>query len=860
MGGTLDAPRLTLRGASLPELGPERSLALLANRGDVTLARSGALAAAEQAAALLSGRVSRTLTRGLSPLGLDEITIEPQLVARDTDPGARFTFAKRLTPSARVVYSHSLRNAEDRLVRLDLGPLWRLRASVERAEGGRFAYAAGQTLELGGRARDDARVSGRPRPTDESVRLSAFDFSGDQPLPPDELRAALDLDLGRRVGPWDVLDAAERLRARLVAEGYIEAEVGAWLVDTTARVRISAGPRYDARVSGFVAPRGFTGRLRRALFEDEALERGRQELLRALLRSGHPRARVTTSVETHAEGRTLVFDVQPGPRLRLTSARFPGAAALSSSALLAAAGGLSSVLSDPAAAREAWLAAYRARHYLAARIEAPRIEERDGRLTLEAAIDEGPRARIAELDLVGATLSAEELRQAAGLAPADLYSDARVLSASQRLRERFIGLGHPEARVTAETRERGNDYALLLRVEPGPRVDVAALDVRGATRTDAGLLRGRAGLDVGRPLDVRALAAAESRLLALGTLSAARVTPDPERPGRVLVDVRERAPLALDYRLRRDDDKGLNLQVDGELRHLLHRALVLGGRYRVGRDERDARAFLNVPLAPGPLTLSASRLSEDLPRRAFAGDTVENLRVQRELRAQQAFEVFRPWVLLGGYRFKRVTLLPLQPDPLDVAALSLSLVRETRDNPLDPRSGRFYGVDVELAPAWLASDFTFVKGSAQAFFARSRGTLTWAQGYRLALARGLNGDRLTSTERFKAGGAFTVRGFASDSLGPVFLGAPAGGEALLVLNQELRWRHGSGLGGAVFYDAGNVYARASEVRDLRLRHSLGLGLRYTSPFGLLRVDFGFPLDRRADEKSWRWFFTFGQAF
>jgi len=68
-----------------------------------------------------------------------------------------------------------------------------------------------------------------------------------------------------------------------------------------------------------------------------------------------------------------------------------------------------------------------------------------------------------------------------------------------------------------------------------------------------------------------------------------------------------------------------------------------------------------------------------------------------------------------------------------------------------------------------------------------------------------------------------------------------------------------GLGGVVFWDAGNVFARASDL-SLDLRHALGAGLRWDSPVGLLRVDVGFPLDRRTDEKAYRLFFSLGQAF
>jgi len=126
--------------------------------------------------------------------------------------------------------------------------------------------------------------------------------------------------------------------------------------------------------------------------------------------------------------------------------------------------------------------------------------------------------------------------------------------------------------------------------------------------------------------------------------------------------------------------------------------------------------------------------------------------------------------------------------------------------------------------------------------------------------------RLVSFERFRAGGANSVRGYATDSLGDLDeLGQP-GGDAVLVLNEELRYEHPTGIGAAVFWDAGNVYPRLSDF-DLSLRHALGVGLRYDSPIGLLRVDFAVPLNRRKalgpggkEEERYQIWFGLGQAF
>jgi translocation and assembly module TamA len=118
-----------------------------------------------------------------------------------------------------------------------------------------------------------------------------------------------------------------------------------------------------------------------------------------------------------------------------------------------------------------------------------------------------------------------------------------------------------------------------------------------------------------------------------------------------------------------------------------------------------------------------------------------------------------------------------------------------------------------------------------------------------------------ATELFRAGGAASLRGFASDSVGPPGLvpGLSRGGEAVVILNQEIRFHHPSGFGAAAFYDVGNVFERISDI-GFSLRHSVGLGVRYASPVGLLRFDVGFPLGRRPGERAYQWFFTLGQVF
>ena len=345
--------------------------------------------------------------------------------------------------------------------------------------------------------------------------------------------------------------------------------------------------------------------------------------------------------------------------------------------------------------------------------------------------------------------------------------------------------------------------------------------------------------------------------------SRASVTHSGEGPVTVRVEVEEDARLAAQYQLRYNDDRGLSGDLDSEVRNLLGRGLTVGARYSRSADEQQVRGSLQLPSLGffGDLTGSLFHNRREEPLDGEDGPTFRQL--DKGLELQAARPLPNRWTLLYGYRFKTARVTSELDDfaiTTKIASLDVSLLRDTRDSPLNARRGRFWSLNLEVAPRTLGSDLDFVKGLAQLFVSRSFGpSLTWAQGYRLGLAHAF-GDRLVFTERFQAGGGNSIRGFATDSLGPRdFLGEPAGGEAVFVFNQELRYMLAVGVGAVVFYDAGNVFAQVSDL-SFDLRQALGAGLRWDSPVGLLRIDIGFPLDRQSGEKAYRLHFSLGQAF
>ena len=121
-------------------------------------------------------------------------------------------------------------------------------------------------------------------------------------------------------------------------------------------------------------------------------------------------------------------------------------------------------------------------------------------------------------------------------------------------------------------------------------------------------------------------------------------------------------------------------------------------------------------------------------------------------------------------------------------------------------------------------------------------------------------DQLSISDRFRAGGATSVRGYGEDSLGPHDLdGVPIGGDRLVILNQEIRFPIYSWFNGVLFVDAGNIFAKREDWSGLKVGY--GFGLRVDAKGVLLRGDVGFPSTPLANStKTTRFYFGFGHIF
>jgi outer membrane protein insertion porin family len=220
-----------------------------------------------------------------------------------------------------------------------------------------------------------------------------------------------------------------------------------------------------------------------------------------------------------------------------------------------------------------------------------------------------------------------------------------------------------------------------------------------------------------------------------------------------------------------------------------------------------------------------------------------------------------------------------QDQHVRLSTIAGNFTRDTRDNPLDAHKGMLQSVELDFNATKLGSSVNFAKLIEQtAYYRPIFHNIVWANSLRIGLAQPFANSRVPLSEAFFTGGGNTLRGFPLDGAGPQrqvqvcssgsstdcsYIQVPSGGNEQLIINSEARIPVPikQGLGVVVFYDGGNVFPTVGFHDFTSLyTNNVGLGLRYATPVGPVRIDLGHNLNPVPGVKSTQYFVSIGQAF
>jgi outer membrane protein insertion porin family/translocation and assembly module TamA len=203
--------------------------------------------------------------------------------------------------------------------------------------------------------------------------------------------------------------------------------------------------------------------------------------------------------------------------------------------------------------------------------------------------------------------------------------------------------------------------------------------------------------------------------------------------------------------------------------------------------------------------------------------------------------------------------------------MSFDVQRNTTPNLLDARRGYLLQLHVEQAGQWLPGDWNYREYTAEARKYQTVGNMVLAGRARIGTidAPGVLARNVPFFKRYFLGGSGSLRGWGRFEVAPLTMqGNPIGGHSMFESSGELRIPAFGPLTAVLFVDAGNVWFESFDFNFDDLRVDVGPGLRYRTPVGPIRVDFGYQLTRiedlliegKPESRRWRIHFSIGQAF
>jgi outer membrane protein insertion porin family len=518
--------------------------------------------------------------------------------------------------------------------------------------------------------------------------------------------------------------------------------------------------------------------------------------------------------------------------------------------------------------------------YLAATVKSSVTRRADGR-TADVVIEvtEGSRTMTGSMTFEGNTVfSRAELLKKVSLKSGAPFNDRLLDDDKYHILSAYTDKGYLYARVEVEKIPTDSTINIRYRIIEDRPVIIGRIILRGNVRTRTSVIMRELLVKPGDVYDYSAILASQQRIYHLGYFSLAKF--EPVHPGEkeyvkdMLLTVDERPAGAVEVGVGYGDLDRLRGYVE-----LSHRNLWGTARYTSLRFEESSilkRAIFNFKEPwlfnrdmDGKLSLvwsDAEKLNSDTRELYY-----KTRKTSASVGIEKSYGRLKPSLT---YQFENVVnydvLAAAQVTPEDsgrvlVSSLTPALLLDLRDDVFNPHRGALYGIALKEALRELWSQADFSKLTVQGSWFQPVDTSVLAFSARAGMAWPFRGtSEVPLHERFYAGGSTTVRGFTQDSIGPSSVDAngdviPQGGQSMAIFNIELRLHPGEGLGFVLFTDAGNVWPK-QEINLDDFRASYGVGIRYGTPVGPLRIDYGQKFQRRPGESPGELHFNIGNTF
>jgi len=518
--------------------------------------------------------------------------------------------------------------------------------------------------------------------------------------------------------------------------------------------------------------------------------------------------------------------------------------------------------------------------YIEATVGMPEITQDGEWLYVTIEIAEGNRYRVGKIEITGDIIgNKEELLSLLKIRNEEYLSRNILREDILRLNDFYAenGYAFAEATPTVNTNKEQQIVDIAIDINKGDLVYINRITIKGNTRTRDKVIRRELLIRERGVFDSRALRLSHQRLTRLDFFEDISITPEPT-PDKtkmdLVVEVKEKPTGAFSIGAGYSSVDALMFMAEISQNNFMGRGqrLALSGnvsgtsaRYNLGFTEPH---FYDSQLMVGFDIYNWER-EYDLYTRDSKGFAI-----------RFGYPVWELWDASFSYGYDDTNLTDVDLDnvaPSIIQSLNLhatsyvtfNLMRDTRNNLYAPTSGTYNILHTKYAGGILGGDnhFTKVDGSTSLFLP---GFFIDETAFHFRISAGQvwenESGALPDYEKFYLGGINTIRGFETRSINVTYTDPETGveyevgGKIMWFTNVEYHFPlvKAGGLRGLVFYDAGNVYENEWDFNEIK--QSVGAGLRWISPMGPMRLEWGYVIDPEPDEDTSNWEFSMGGSF
>jgi len=607
-----------------------------------------------------------------------------------------------------------------------------------------------------------------------------------------------------------------------------------------------------------------------------------EDAIKALLRSrGYPDAQVSSKQSERPDGTIVIaFNVDEGPAQQIRVLKFEGNRDVGSKELRTNITNREMSFSRngayfPEAVQdddEQMTAVLRRKGFLEGRVGEWDVKPSKQGFALDVAvpIEQGPQTIVGAVDFAGNdSFDKKKLLDALKIRPGKPLDEPGLPDDRERLVKFYADHGHPYATAQQGWEHDDNGRAVIrYNISEGPLVRVGDILIVGDVLTSQKAIKRAMDIKEGDPFSYKKIVDSQLNIRRLGPFDLVSIETigisERKETVHLKVKVEEQRPFLIDMGLTYSTDNSMTGTLAFSNINAFGWAKTNSLKLTAGRKlSRAEVAWLDPRFVGSSVEMATSAWIQYQQQPAYTYMQMAGAIGWAKRYSQLGFNV--RWELDRNY-FVEGDSTAADADSLrdsTISRVALFASYDRRDNFSEPTKGYFTAAGVDI--------YDEIKGQ-QANFAK----FSWQFEYDQKLIRlvifssALRFDRIEdighnvsvpTNELLFLGGDNTIRGYDYDSLGPLDAnGKATGGRLRWIVNEELRVRLFKHFGGVIFFDMGSLTNNFSEINGFSIRKSIGVGLRYLTPVGPIRLEYGFKLFNRTGEPMGKLHFTFGYVF